>query len=188
MSLSEIKSHPRFPFRDFAENVEDARLLRKYWRELFRRALRQNTRGWVQMYPADLTDGNPILSFINRGARPYRALRVVQRFNHESLPELTLESNDIVYFEDDAYVPFAPMLNNEFLDIDGETSIEELVISSDISDKCEYYFRSIVREWCTMRIPLHLMEAHIGTYWDIVNSRLAPQPPEPEVPAPGRRF
>lgn len=163
-------------------NKGEARLLAKYWITLFRKATSHSNRRWVPMYPPDLTDGNPVLCFISRDIRPYRSLRVIQNFNYEKLPELRLGSNEKIYFGDDAYVPFAPMLNQDSFDVDGETPVEELVISSDISDDCENCFNKFVDIWCVMNVNAYIAEDIVDGYWKMVDSRLVRNTPEPDLP------
>ena len=176
MNLEDIKAHPDFPFFKFQSNDLQFLMLELYWAELCRSAmltdqgsvLRANQ--WQVRFPADRDEGNPILSLINRGMLPPRALRIIQRFNTERLPALALEDLAPVEYRDDVYVPFVPDLTGGAIDDDGQSPIEELVISSDVSAPCEALFSVLIQEWCVKRVGVEKMRATLDAFW--VKARL----------------
>jgi hypothetical protein len=174
VTLAQIKQHPHYPFRDFGTNNLSFLMLELYWAELFREAVSDAgaVRVWTPRMPADRQDGNPMLSLIDRSRGPFRALRVIQRFNTEGLPELDLRNPVPVRFKEDAYVPFVPGLTYGGMDEDGSTPLEELVISSDVSEACEQRSRDLIRNWCADRVPVAAMQKQIDDYWAWVQSHL----------------
>lgn len=178
MQLAEIKKHPYFPFRDFRENDLSFLLLELYWVELFSSALSgaratdPGLSGWSAATPADRTDGNPILHMENRAVSPVRTLRIIQRENTNDLPELDILNMTPVRYFRDAFVPFAPGITHEAVDIDGVSPIEELVISADVSHASETYCLSLIRRWCLDIEPVATVEPLIDSYWKMVKSKL----------------
>jgi hypothetical protein len=176
--LAQIKQHPYYPFRNFRSDDLSFLLLEMYWAELFRNAVdgSEQLGAWTVQTPADREDGNPILHVINRKTRPGRALRVIQRFNTEGLPELDLATMTPVPFRDDAYVPFVPDLSRNALDDDGSTPIDELLISADVSPTCERLCLEWFRRWCVdLQDPLDI-QAALDAYWTQVRHNLVQLP------------
>lgn len=182
MTLDQIKRHAFFPFRDFKTNDLAFLLLELYWAELFKSILTEagdpGLLDWKPQSPADRTDGNPIFHVIDRSLQPARALRIIQRFNGENLAELNLENPSPLRFTGDAYVPFVPGLTYGALDQDGATPIEELVISSDISEPCEQLNRQMILRWCAERVLVAQMQREINDYWKMVEANLIEVPPD----------
>lgn len=173
VTLDEIKRHPSFPFRNFRTDDLDFLMLELYWAELFREAIPQAAHGvWKPAQPADRDEGNPILSVINRDITPPRKLRTIIRFNDEGLPELDLDTFAPVQFEHDAFVPFVPDISRGALDEDMTTPIQEIVISTSLSDSCERLFREYVQLWCAQLIPEARMAALLEEYWKKVDASL----------------
>jgi hypothetical protein len=175
MTLDEIRRHPYFPFSDFKTQDLSFLMLELYWVELFKAMVQAgggSVGGWVPRSAADREEGNPILNLIDRSVQPVRALRVIQRFNDTHLPALDLATLAPLKFKDDAYVAFVPDLNGAALDDDGETAIEELVISSDVSEACEKLLAFFVQRWCIQRISEAEMRSALNTYWARVKASL----------------
>ena len=178
MNLEDIKAHPDFPFSEFQNNDLQFLMLELYWAELFRSAALTDQGSalhsdqWQVRYPADRDEGNPILSLINRGMLPPRALRVIQRFNTEQLPALILEDLAPVEYRDDVYVPFVPDLTGGAIDDDGQSPIEELVISSDVSPPCEALFSALIQDWCVKQVGLEKMQTTLDAFWVKVRKNL----------------
>lgn len=173
MKLSEIKKHPNFPFRNFRKNDLEFLLLELYWATLFKETIGEPSHTqWVAEFPADREEGNPILFLANRRATPPRIIRIIQRFNEQHLPEFNLDTFDDLSFKNDAYVPFVPGVTVGALDEDMVTPIDELVISSDISNCCERYVREYIRLWCDELIPSEELNDCIDKFWNAVNEHL----------------
>jgi hypothetical protein len=176
--LEEIKRHPYYPFRDFRTNDLSFLLLELYWAELFQTIVsshdpkKQIHTPWNPKSAADRNDGNPIFHVINRTLAPSRVLRIIQRFNTEKLPEFDPDHPVPVRFKQDAYVPFVPGLTFGATDDDGTTPIEELVISSDISNACERLNRQMITNWCVEAISAVEMQKSINNYWSFVRGYL----------------
>jgi hypothetical protein len=174
MTLNEIRNHPHFPFRSFRNDDLEFLLLEQYWVELFREIVGQACGGaWTPLFPADREEGNPMLHLVDRSASPPRMLRIIQRFNTASLPELDLDTFEEVTFEDDAYVPFVPGLTNNAISPETLGSAEELVLSSDVTPACERMLRQFIGAWCSERVPVSVMESMISEFWGKVKPRLA---------------
>lgn len=172
MNLKEIKQHPNFPFRNFCADDLEFLMLELYWAELFKSVLPQELVDvWSSELPAD-REGNPILFVVNRSAASPRILRVIVRFNDQHLTELNLDTFETIQFRDDAFVPFVPDLTRGALDEDMTTPVEELVISSSISDSCERLFREYVKLWCGEFLPVDKMLTRLNDYWHKINSSL----------------
>lgn len=172
MNLDEIKRHPNFPFRNFCTDDLEFLMLELYWAELFKNALPQGLiEVWNPELPAD-REGNPILFVVNRSVISPRILRVIVRFNDQHLAELNLDTFEKVQFKDDAFVPFVPDLTRGALDEDMITPIEELVISSSVSDSCERLFREYVKLWCCEWLSVDNMLVRLNDYWNKINSSL----------------
>lgn len=181
MDLREIKKHPHFPFRDFESNDLEFLLLELYWAELFRSFAQEKGNpgretDWVPVFPA-ARDGNPILHLVNRTRSVPRFLRIVQRFNTERLPEVSLESNDPVAFSTDAYVPFVPGLTVGAVDPHDLSPAEELLIASDVSDACEKLLRRFVDMWCFRYVAASEMGESIAAFWADIDARLVQRQP-----------
>lgn len=178
MDFDAIKAHPSFPFTDFQSDDLQFLMLELYWAELFRlqwsapNAEASPVTTWEVRFPADRADGNPILSVINRTLSPPRALRVIQRFNSENLPVVSLDDLKPVAHQGEVYVPFVPDLTGGAIDDDGESPIEELVISSDVSSACEELFSNIVRPWCVDVVDPQSMRETLDLYWTSIRSKL----------------
>lgn len=173
MELRQIKSHPYFPFRNFRSDDLAFLLLELYWVELFKDIVPPSAvESWRPQFPADRADGNPILHVINRSMSPPRALRIIQRFNEDRLVELDLDRMSEVRFSGDAYVPFVPGLTEEAVDEDGTTPVDELVISSDISESCERLAREFIKAWCVEPMMKTAMRERIDAYWKRIRSHL----------------
>lgn len=173
MDLEEIKRHPNFPFRNFLTDDLEFLMLELYWAELFRSALpRGSIDGWKPYFPADREDGNPILFVINRSVTPPRMLRVIVRFNDQGLAELNLDTFETVRFKEDAFVPFVPDITRGALDEDMTTPVDEFVVSSTLSDRCEQLFRECVKLWCIEFLSGDEMLARLSRYWTKVRSSL----------------
>lgn len=183
MTLDQLKRHPLFPFRDFPSNDLSFLLLELYWAELFRDVLAQaggdaGISNWIPQTPAQRADANPVLHLTDQSAAPFRELRIIQRFNLANLPELDLDHPSPVRFTGDAYVPFVPDLTAGAVAADGETPVEELVISSDISEACERLNRQLIVKWCVSRASVEEMREALNQYWEMVRSNLQ------EIPVP----
>jgi len=182
MNFDQIKAHPLFPFREF--RTDDLAFLRLelYWAELFREIIGAEPNGasrltaWCPAASADREDGNPILSVIDRTARPIRAVRIVQRFNDHGLPEVDLAHLAPVRFRGDAYVPFVPDIGRDATDDDGTTPVEELLISSDVTDACERLARGLIGKWCVDRVSPAHMQQMLDAYWQRVRENLIELP------------
>jgi hypothetical protein len=173
MTLADIKKHPNYPFKNFRDDNIEFLMLELYWAELFKEALEDEViDSWVAELPADREDGNPILYVVNRKVNPPRIVRVIQRFNDECFPELNLNTFDPVHFENDAYVPYVPDISQGALDNDMITPVNELVISSSVSEVCEKYFRMHVGLWCIEFVDQKTMLAQLDDYWKKVNDSL----------------
>jgi len=173
MTLEDIKKHPNYPFKKLRDNNVEFLMLELYWAELFKEALKDEAfDSWVAEFPADPEDGNPILYVVNRKVNPPRMLRVTQRFNDECLPELNLDTFEPVHFENDAYVPYVPDITRGALDDDMTTPVDELVISSSVSETCEKYFRMYIDLWCIKFADQNTILAHLDDYWKKVNDSL----------------
>ena len=182
MTLEQIKRHPYYPFRKFRTDDLSFLMLELYWAELFRTVLSSGEMGkhliagWMPQSAADRTDGNPIFHVINRSISPFRALRIIQRFNTEGLVELDLSKLEPIRFTGDAYVPFVPGLSYGATDTDGTTPIDELLISSDISEPCENLNRTFITKWCLERIPMETMRQDLDDYWKRIRENLIEVP------------
>lgn len=181
MTLDQIKRHPYYPFRDFRSNDLSFLMLELYWAELFRAVLTESgaskaIENWIPQAPAERTDGNPILDVMNRSTSPLRELRIIQRFNTEGLAELDLGNPVPVHFSGDAYVPFVPGLTYGATDEGGVAAVEELVISSDISEACERLNREFIRKWCVDRVSVETMQQVLDGYWNLVRKNLVESP------------
>lgn len=182
MNLDQLKRHPYYPFRNFRTDDLAFLLLELYWAELFPKIISGNQDGvrhireWVAQSPADRENGNPVFHVINRSNSPFRALRIIQRFNTEGLVELDLDKLSPVRFTGDAYVAFVPGLTYGATDDDGTTPIEELLISSDISDPCERLNTALIRKWCVERVSVETMQQTVDAYWKRVRENLIEAP------------
>ncbi len=173
MTLDKIKNHPQFPFVNFQKNNIDFLMLELYWVELFSDILGENiVKSWKPELVADQEDGNPIFVVANRNNNVPRIIRVIQRFNIRALPELNLNTLDTIYFTDDAFVPYAPDISRGATDFDMLTQVDELVISSTVSDDCEKIFREHIKLWCVDLVSLDTMLGYVNDYWKKVNSKL----------------
>jgi len=149
MTLEEIKKHPNYPFKNFRKDNIEFLMLELYWAELFKDSLKEDAAGlWVTELPADREEGNPMLFVVNREVNPPRIVRVIQRFNDERFPELNLDTFEPVRFKNDAYVAYAPDITRGGLDDDMKTPVDELVISSSVSESCEKHFKMCIKLWC----------------------------------------
>lgn len=178
MTLDELKRHPYYPFRNFQTDDLAFLLLELYWTALFRRILEEKKKGeqwvgpWVPRSPADREDGNPIFSVIDRSVSVPRALRIVQRFNTQGLAELDLGTLSPIRFTGDAYVAFVPGLTYGATDDDGSTPMEELLISSDVSEPCERLNHRLIEKWCVERVSVEEMQKMVDAYWESVREKL----------------
>ncbi len=181
MTLDQIKRHPYYSFRDFRSNDLSFLMLELYWAELFRTVLtesggHQAIAKWIPQAPAERVDGNPMFDVLDRLTSPFRELRIIQRFNSERLAELDLENPVPIHFTGDAYVPFVPGLTYGATDEDGSSPVEELVISSDISEPCERLNREFIRKWCVERVSVETMQQALDGYWNLVRKNLIESP------------
>jgi len=181
VTLDQIKRHPYYPFRDFRTNDLSFLMLELYWAELFRTVLTESgdyeaIEKWIPQAPADRQDSNPILDLMDRSTSRLRELRIIQRFNTEDLPELDLDNPAPIHFSEDAYVPFAPGLTYGATDEDGSTPVDELVISSDISEACERLNREFIKKWCVDRVSVEAMQQALDDYWNFVRKNLIESP------------
>jgi hypothetical protein len=171
MTIDELKRHPYYPLRRFRSDDLAFLLLELYWVELFRGVLSETPKGgqdivrWEPQCPADREEGNQIFHVADRSVSPPRALRIVQRFNTEGLPELDLPSFAPLRFARDAYVAFVPDPTVGATDDDGMTPIEELVVASDVSEPCERFARTLIRQWCLERVSVAVMRSMLDAYW-----------------------
>lgn len=178
MNLKAIRAHPYFPFLGFKQDDLQFLMLELYWAELFRSEFPplQDAASigaqWQVRFPADRDEGNPILSLINRSMSPPRALRIIQRFNTDGLPALALDCLTPVYYRDDVYVPLVPDLTGGAVDDDGQSNVEEMVISSDVSAPCEALFSALIQEWCVKQVDVELMRETLDAFWQKVHHNL----------------
>jgi Icc-related predicted phosphoesterase len=178
MNLEQLKNHPLYPFNNFQSDDLTFLLLELYWAELFSDvfANAQNSNcllsDWTARSPAEREDGNPIFNVINHSTQPSRALRIIQRFNTEHLVELNLDKLSPVKFIGDAYVAFVPGLTYEATDDDGITPIEELVISSDISESCERLNTFFIKKWCIEHVSIATMQTILDDFWAKIQENL----------------
>jgi len=157
-TLSQIKAHPYFPFRDFRENPMSFLMLELYWVELFAEVVGDAVSEWRALSDA-APDGNPILSFVNDSHA--RALRVIQKANDDSKPTYPEARGEGAYYGLQAWL-------NVGRTADGEVELNELVLFADLSEAAEREARSFIKLHCVELAPESVLEKAIKDYEDRV--------------------
>lgn len=155
-TLSQIKSHPDFPFADFESNPLSFLMLELYWAQLFAELMKDNAGDWKSLRKAEM-DGNPIFSTTSLALK--RQLTVIHKINTNNKPAYPAFVGEGTYYGLQAW------LNNGYT-ADGETPLNELVLYADLSAETEKEAIKFIRSHCLELVDGETMQQNINDYED----------------------
>ena len=138
-SLTQIKQHPKYPFRNYREDDEQYLMSQIYWMELFKSVAHKTLLDWsAWLQPLPDRDGGSIFSAIcsklNRGI-------VVNQYSPTK--------DDIAFEDGGSYSPFVVWIDT--LGDATDQTVEHMTINSNISEECEVLARRFIEMYVVER-------------------------------------